>query len=569
MFNLIRCDLVLRSKQACTSCERTGRAVECTSTNDQFARGKERSYVSTLETRLEKLQAKIEDAQKRKPSVVSIPDDEIVLPASRRGSYDRAPTPTPTITKASRRKEVSAIDDLVSDFGFLSVNATARDFFGFSSAMSYARLILWACCRDPLPEGTTKAMPPRHAATSLLQRYLTVVHPLTPVVEESALYQRLNNVYEPSRADSLDHWLIRMVLAIASASMSERSGDHFYMDAIGHVCAAVEHAEHVLRPGSISSVQAVVLLVQFALLDPHHFDAWSLIGVASRAMADLGLHQDPPKGAPMGKGKLETRRRVFWSIYVLDRSISLVQTRAFSFSDDSAKVKVPYTKNSGAAATSPLAESDTPKPWLQSYDQATDLITLRQLQSSWYTDLFQSGRTSWEEPYSYIWLVCNDMKKWFESISSSTTAAMRTYFELELLYSYIFVLAPSPRVPTIAPYASTLIFEFCIRYADILLTILDSPEASAPVNFNDAMRAHMTGRFFLDILQQNTEALLNGVTPSRPELRPSALPPPALPEVNYPSPDQIPYYNTVRASSCIRKLIECLSRFGQRWGYLR
>ena len=51
--------------QACTSCERTGRAAECTSTNDQFARGKERSYVSTLETRIDRLQAKLEEARAR------------------------------------------------------------------------------------------------------------------------------------------------------------------------------------------------------------------------------------------------------------------------------------------------------------------------------------------------------------------------------------------------------------------------------------------------------------------------------------------------------------------------
>jgi hypothetical protein len=503
--------------------------------------------------------------------VISLPDDDAATTVpSRRASYqvrDYDEPPTPDTSKAQRRKEASAIDDLVSGFGFLSVNATARDFYGFTSAMSYARLILSACSKDQLPQGTTKALPQRHMATQLAQHYLNNVFQLIPVFDEASFYASVDNVYhrDYNKATAADHWMVRMVLAIASASLSERSGDQHYLEGIGHVCAALEHAEEVLHPGSISSVQALVLLVEYAMVDPHHFDSWSLVGAASRAMVDLGLHVDPPKGASMSKGKLELRRRVFWCVYVLDRSTSLVQTRAFSFSDDSTKVKVPFAKLPPSQPTSPAPEDVTPpRTWLQSHQQALDMISIRRLQSIWYT-----GRTSWEEPYPYVWNACNEMRKWFEGISASASPNMRAFFELDLLYSYVYVLSPSPRVPTITPFAQTLIFEYCIRYAELMTRIINDANYTAPTTFYDAMRVYMTGRQFLDVLQQNLDGLLNGATPPRPEVRPSAAPPPSLPSIVLPPGDTVQHYNTARSVNCIKQITECLSHFGVRWGYMR
>nr|OQO19552.1 hypothetical protein B0A51_13112 [Rachicladosporium sp. CCFEE 5018] len=569
----VRCDGKL---PACTSCERTGRAAECTSTNDQFARGKERSYVQTLETRIDKLQARLEEAHRRKPSVISLPDDDTgtAVPSRRQSLDAQRPDdeepPTPNTSKAQRRKEASAIDDLVSGFGFLSVNATARDFYGFTSAMSYSRLILSACSKDPLPQGTTKALPPKHVATQLAQHYLNNVFQLIPVFDEASFYASVDSVYhrDLDKAQPVDHWMVRMVLAVASASLSERSGDQNFLEGIGHVCAALDFAEQVLHPGAISSVQALVLLVEYAMLDPHHFDSWSLIGAASRAMVDLGLHQDPPKGASMTKGKLELRRRVFWCVYALDRSTSLVQTRAFSFSDDSAKVKVPFVKQAASQPSSPEPQDVPAMTWLQSHQLALDLIGLRQIQSKWYTDLFQSGRKPWDEPYPYIWAVCNDMRKWMDGVSNSASPNMRAFFELDLLYSYVYVLSPSPRVPTITPFAQTLIFEYCIRYADLMQRLISDPSYTAPLSFYDAMRVYMTGRQFLDVLQQNLETLINGIVPARPEVRPSSAPPPAIPQVMLPPGDTVQRFNTSRSINCIKQIIDCLARFGIRWGYM-
>ena len=105
----VKCDGKL---PACTACEKANKAAECASTNDQFARGKERSYVATLESRVEKLERRLAESRARRKSSVAMFDIDTL---STRGSS----LESHRIQKAARRKEASDIDDLVADFGYL------------------------------------------------------------------------------------------------------------------------------------------------------------------------------------------------------------------------------------------------------------------------------------------------------------------------------------------------------------------------------------------------------------------------------------------------------------------
>jgi hypothetical protein len=111
----IKCDGKL---PACTACEKSNRASECSSTNDQFARGKERSYVATLESKVERLEKKISEARaRRKSSTTLMHDADNATP--RRTSVETVKGVKPITKRAARRKEASDIDELVSDFGLL------------------------------------------------------------------------------------------------------------------------------------------------------------------------------------------------------------------------------------------------------------------------------------------------------------------------------------------------------------------------------------------------------------------------------------------------------------------
>lgn len=115
--------------------------------------------------------------------------------------------------------------------------------------------------------------------------------------------------------------MLRLVLAIASASISSQNNDKNHQRAQALVMEALTYAEEVLCPGSIAGIQAILLLAEYALVDPARFRSWYLVGMAVKVAVDLGLHQDPPTEVPTNANRLDIRRRVFHCIYCLDRFV--------------------------------------------------------------------------------------------------------------------------------------------------------------------------------------------------------------------------------------------------------
>ena len=212
-----------------------------------------------------------------------------------------------------------------------SVNATARDFHGFTRQMSFARLVLSTSSKEDMPMFEVNMLPQRHCATSLVKHYLENVHSLYPFLSETNLFKAIDAVYQEDGryASPTDHWTARIVFAIAFASMSRRRGDTQYQDATRHAAGALKHVESVVQPGSVNGIQALLLLVLYAMLDPSHFESWYLIGLASRAMVDIGMHQDPPKELHLKETDQDMGKRVYATIFALDRYVFL--SSAFSF----------------------------------------------------------------------------------------------------------------------------------------------------------------------------------------------------------------------------------------------
>lgn len=211
----------------------------------------------------------------------------------------------------------------------LSVNATSRDFHGITSKTSFANLLLSVAAVGYPPPLSPNSLPPRHEATPLLQFYFDNVFVQLPFFVETNFWTSVDAVYQSQGrfAKPFDHWMLRMVLAIASAAVSYQTNDKSHQRALALVSEALTYAEDVLRPGSITGIQAILLLAQYALVDPTHFRSWYLVGMAVRVAVDLGLHQDPPVEVLSNQSKLDIRRRVFHCLYGLDRFDSPVNNQ--------------------------------------------------------------------------------------------------------------------------------------------------------------------------------------------------------------------------------------------------
>lgn len=107
----IKCDGKL---PACSACEKVGKASTCSGASDEFAKGKERSYVASLEGYCERLERNIAELHDRRTSLSAegngVARQMSITAVSSAGQPGSA-----------HHREVSDIDDLVGDFGFLLV----------------------------------------------------------------------------------------------------------------------------------------------------------------------------------------------------------------------------------------------------------------------------------------------------------------------------------------------------------------------------------------------------------------------------------------------------------------
>ncbi|CAJ2513064.1 Uu.00g011830.m01.CDS01 [Anthostomella pinea] len=550
----VKCDGKL---PACTACEKAGRDTECSAANDQFARGKERSYVAALELRVEKLERRLAYARSRKASVAQHETDNALPPIPESDRKDSLATIRAAIhRKAARKRENSDVNSLMSDFGFLSINATTRDFEPSLSNMTFARLVLAAASNDAIPDTPDWSMPSRQEAIALIQHYMTNIYSLFPAFSETALYNVLDQVYsmQDRHIKDYDYWLLYMVLAIGSTAQSQVKNDQYYMMGLDLVSRALKHADQALMPGYTTQIQSLILLTQYSMLDPAHFDSWHLIGFTCRAVIDLGYHQDPPSEQLSDKGVLDMRRKTFYCVYSLDRSISMVHARAFAFTDAATNVAWPRPSSFSrkASITGQILSGSEP---------AFLLFQLRRAQSHWYQALFQSDPTPLQDSSSFIWQMCQDMREWAEALPNHLPIGMRELFDLEVRYSFVYCISPSARAPQLTDYGRMLIFEHTIAYLDRIYHVAHSGMNTAFYSYHDALRVFFMASQFIAVLRDAEDMLLAGVTVAPPcvELG-QAQPPPLPPRPGGPAVD-----NLERSLGCLERTSRTLAKYGDRW----
>ncbi|KAI0406794.1 fungal-specific transcription factor domain-containing protein [Xylaria palmicola] len=549
----VKCDGKL---PACTACEKAGRETECSAANDQFARGKERSYVAALELRIEKMERRLAFARSRKASLAQHASGPLPPPPQADRKDSLAKIQAAMYRKAARSRENSDVNSLMSDFGFLSVNATTRDFEPSTSNMTFARLVLAAATNDPLPRDGDWQMPSRQDAIGLIQYYMANIYCLYPAFSETALYNVLDQVY--SMQDRIvkdsDYWLLYMVLAIGASAQSQVKNDQKYIDGVYMASRALRHADQALMPGYTTQIQSLILLTQYSTLDPAHFDSWHLIGFTCRAVIDMGYHQDPPTEQLSDKSLLDMRRKTFYCVYSLDRSISMVLTRAFSFTDAATNVAFPRPSSFNRRAS-------ISGQYLSGCEPALLLFQLRRAQSHWYQLLSQSDAAPLPDA-TFIWQVCHQMQEWAERLPGTLPIGVRELFDLELRYSYVYCMSPSAKSPALTDYDRLFIFEHALAYLDRIYEIAHGGRDTGLYSYHDALRVFFMASQFVAVVRDAEALLLSGITPPPP---PSysvdgAMPPPLPRRLGVAGFD-----NLERSLGCLERTASTLAKYGERW----
>ncbi|CAK7275064.1 Transcriptional activator [Sporothrix epigloea] len=143
-----------------------------------------------------------------------------------------------------------------------------------------------------------------------------------------------------------------------SSSGGSRSGDKEIGDTdsppgLGYFAHALALLPDMHEPGSILAVETLAYVGYFFQNINRRDAAYLYIGLALRMAINLGLHQESSTSSKLSELEKEHHRRVFWSIYSLDRILSLKSGYPVAILDEDIGVKMP-SQLPGEPAESPV-----------------------------------------------------------------------------------------------------------------------------------------------------------------------------------------------------------------------
>lgn len=205
-----------------------------------------------------------------------------------------------------------------------------------------------AMTKDEMARYSIKEPPSDALGARLLHLYLSQPHSRYPFLQPAELWALQKEhasspvgVSSPHLTPSQRYSIFKlyMVFAIGATllQLTNKSMDvtpeRFYVTALQHMAAARE-------PRTVQNIEAMTLLVIYHLRSASGLGTWYMIGLAMRTCIDLGMHRrSHEQGLPTAS--IHARRRLFWTVYALERNIATSLGRPLSLADRQIDVDLP------------------------------------------------------------------------------------------------------------------------------------------------------------------------------------------------------------------------------------
>lgn len=177
--------------------------------------------------------------------------------------------------------------------------------------------------------------------TEFYTRYFANIHPVLPVVNKAKFleqYRDQSDTYPP--ADLLNAMLgaAARFVECDSLNRSSKSPDSIWDVSVGWSDQFFEQAERIITQcnphPTISKVQAIILIHNHrGSMDSKSSACWMLGGIGVRMAQCLGLNKDCEEW-DIPESEKQTRKRIWWSLYIADRFHSASLGRPLSIRDE-------------------------------------------------------------------------------------------------------------------------------------------------------------------------------------------------------------------------------------------
>lgn len=386
----IKCD---GCEPTCSQCSASGSQCTWLQTKDRAALS--RHYVQELEARL----LHMESLFTQIAPVLEQADPSIDVASLSNLSSNGAPslppdaaTPAATIFRSIAPKQspspqpVKVEDDVSESFGQLALDEHGHlRWIGGSSTMSliqsfrslttapthrispmeedplapgpnvnklyFPASVFFGKVHSVLPGPEEVEYPERDLADKLVDAYFTRFHYLMPVLDKPTFLQQYNRIMDNQHDRSLartETAFISLIFSVFTCAANLVQDDRLLVsgrpDEGGMGMVYYERAlilQYISHANTqVAHVQCFILLSSFLCSINCLPQAWLLVGQAVRTGQDLGLHRSPRRLtiSPIEK---ETRRKIWWGVYSLDRMLAVALGRPLGINDSDCDVEFP------------------------------------------------------------------------------------------------------------------------------------------------------------------------------------------------------------------------------------
>lgn len=171
---------------------------------------------------------------------------------------------------------------------------------------------------------------------TLVEAYFSEYHRTFPIMNKTTVIneaQPMLRVVEHESLDiSFDSVRLYLIMAIGFTMLSQSN------QVSGQASAKFPMLYHeiiqlCLGDPSLHAIQVLLLLAIYSLHDPVGWCPWTLTGILVRQAISLGLDRDVESESQVSRFEVEARRRLFWSVFSIDRAISVAFGLPFALGD--------------------------------------------------------------------------------------------------------------------------------------------------------------------------------------------------------------------------------------------
>ncbi|KAF9076408.1 putative fungal-specific transcription factor [Rhodocollybia butyracea] len=204
---------------------------------------------------------------------------------------------------------------------------------------------------NALPGPEEVEYPERDLADKLVNAYFSRFHFLMPVLDKPSFLQQYHNIMNNiHNLDLIRHEtaFIALIFAVFACAANLVQDDRLTLngrtDEGGMGMVYYERSlvlQYISHPNTQSAhVQCYILLSSFLCSVNCLPQAWIMVGQAVRTGQDLGLHRSPRR-LVISPTEKETRRKIWWGVYTLDRMLAVALGRPLGINDSDCDVEYP------------------------------------------------------------------------------------------------------------------------------------------------------------------------------------------------------------------------------------